>query len=128
MLLLRQDAGQVAAVQPALPLCSVPGATVREVLVAVRLELAPAEAANLGVWKKGGREKTKYITGEELGLAIRKQTKRILGGFKGPLLETCLRSAREMRNICPLLFFFLLFLLAPGFRKLNHKVLEISPL
>lgn len=52
LLLLRQDAGQVGAVKPALPLRSVPGATVRKVLVAVRLELVPAEATNLSVWEK----------------------------------------------------------------------------
>lgn len=49
---MRQDASQVGAVQPALPLCGVPGATVREVFVAVRLELVPAKATNLSVWKK----------------------------------------------------------------------------
>lgn len=90
LLLLRQDAGQVGAVQPALSLCSVPGATMREVLVAVRLELMPAEATNLSVWKKKEKN-TEYIIGEELQLAIGKQM-RILSGFKGSSLVTCLWS------------------------------------
>lgn len=51
LLLLRQDAGQVGALQPTLPLRGVPGATVCEVLVAVGLKLLPAEAANLRVCK-----------------------------------------------------------------------------
>lgn len=61
----------MGAVQPALPLCGVPGATVREVFVAVRLELLPAKATNLGVWKKK-EKKTKCIIGQELQLAIGK--------------------------------------------------------
>lgn len=48
----------MGAVQPALPLCSVPGAAVREVLVAVRLELVPAQAADLSVWKEEAGETT----------------------------------------------------------------------
>lgn len=51
LLLLWQDAGQVGAVQPTLPLSGVPGPTVCEVLVAVRLKLLPTKSTNLSVCK-----------------------------------------------------------------------------
>lgn len=49
LLLLGQDADQVGAMEPTLPLSSVPGPTVCEVLVAVRLKLAPARSTHLCV-------------------------------------------------------------------------------
>lgn len=49
LLLPWQDADQVSTVKPTLPLGSVPGATVREVLVAVRLKLLPTKSTNLSV-------------------------------------------------------------------------------
>lgn len=53
LLLLRQDAGQVRAVQATLSLGGIPGAPVREVLVAVRLKLPPTESANLDICNVG---------------------------------------------------------------------------
>lgn len=52
LLLLGQDAGQVATMQPTFPLCSVPRASVCHVLVALRLKLLPTKSANLRVWKE----------------------------------------------------------------------------
>lgn len=49
LLLLRQDAGEVCAVETTLSLCSIPGAAVSEVLVAVRLKLLPTKATLLSV-------------------------------------------------------------------------------
>lgn len=49
LLLVGQDAGQVSSLQAALPLRRVPGAPVREVLVALPLELVPAVVTGLRV-------------------------------------------------------------------------------
>lgn len=49
LLLLGQDAGQVATLQPTFPLCSVPRAPVCHVLIAVGLKLLPTVSANLRV-------------------------------------------------------------------------------
>lgn len=53
LLLLGQDAGQVATLQPTFPLCCVPRAPVCHVLIAVGLKLLPTEPANLRVWEEG---------------------------------------------------------------------------